>query len=749
MSALRDADWEDAGTVVVTGRGFEQDAMAAMSTDIIRGLVEAITNADDKYRLEGAASGRIVIRVARRQGPWSVQISDRAGGMSKQELLERIARAGGRTSGFEAGAAVRGNRGRGAKDLAAFGSVLFESIKDGYFSALKLESNGDVHVTRKPEKAGNELRKRLGISHGGGTAVTINVRGSIRCPRFESIREKTQSHYQLRDIMRDPDREVLLINAGRPAQKCRLRYGVEIATLDQVLDIDLAIGAAAGATRIQLWRLPDGVQERPAGDAGRPQGIVIAGQHALYENTLFSFESNPYAHRFTGRLDCPHVDALIREYDERREQKLDPTPENPQPIVSRGRDGLVRDHPFYETLREAAEVAFSPILEEEEKKERSETGSVENESMRRALSRAAKTAARYLQRSLEELDEYEPVGFGEDAQFSIRPPRVHIREGEDKGLSVVAPADAFEEGDELKLSLDPEGVADLLEPSATLGPHRSRPDLLSATVHVRGLLPYEATILTAEARGQTTLGWVEVLPAEKEITEQPPESFAFEKDRYRVKWQKKKRLTLLAPLDPGLDGADVRVTSDDEGVAVLGGGTQLHIDPDRQALIGRVTVEGRTLDAKATLTATINGTSADCRVVVASQEDNDVVLEIRLLDQTLGSFRSTIKVETTDGRQQLFLDVMTRHPALKRYIGAPPDFEGQNSIHWRVLLAEIIAEATVRRILERKYPVDAEGIDAEAFFVELFQRTSELAPRIHRELVGAHELDTAEAEPAF
>jgi hypothetical protein len=84
---------------------------------------------------------------------------------------------------------------------------------------------------------------------------------------------------------------------------------------------------------------------------------------------------------------------------------------------------------------------------------------------------------------------------------------------------------------------------------------------------------------------------------------------------------------------------------------------------------------------------------------------------------------------------------MTKHPTLSRYIGDPPDYTGQNSLHWRALLAEIIAEAIVRRVLERKYPVDSQGIDAEAFFVELFQRTTELAPRIHRELLPSQELN--------
>jgi len=46
------------GTLVYTERAFEQDADQAMGADIVRALVELITNADDAY---GSQSGPIDI----------------------------------------------------------------------------------------------------------------------------------------------------------------------------------------------------------------------------------------------------------------------------------------------------------------------------------------------------------------------------------------------------------------------------------------------------------------------------------------------------------------------------------------------------------------------------------------------------------------------------------------------------------------------------------------------------------------
>ena len=99
-----------------TGRAFRQDADQAMRGDILRGLVEAITNADDAY---GDAAGPILVQVSRVQGQtWSVSVLDHACGIPLDEMENRLATIGGRTSGHERGARVRGNRGRGAKDLA-------------------------------------------------------------------------------------------------------------------------------------------------------------------------------------------------------------------------------------------------------------------------------------------------------------------------------------------------------------------------------------------------------------------------------------------------------------------------------------------------------------------------------------------------------------------------------------------------------------------------------------------------------
>lgn len=118
-----------------------QNMERAMRGKVERGIVELITNADDSYRdLEdkgGHVSGKIRIEIERRRKePSVIIVRDRAGGMNRQEMFYKLGTLGRRTSGFEKGKARRGLHGRGARDIAAFGTVHFESIKDEEYNHL-------------------------------------------------------------------------------------------------------------------------------------------------------------------------------------------------------------------------------------------------------------------------------------------------------------------------------------------------------------------------------------------------------------------------------------------------------------------------------------------------------------------------------------------------------------------------------------------------------------------------------------
>ncbi|MBI1955083.1 MAG: ATP-binding protein [Acidobacteria bacterium] len=180
------------GRIEYLGRAFEQDAAAAMKARIERAFVELITNSDDSYvnlEKEGVRiSGLIRIEVERRRKdrPWIVVVRDCAEGMSADEMKEKLCRAGGQTSGFEKGRAVRGLLGRGAKDVAAFGKVTFEAIKENIYSACSIDKRGN-YEREKPVRATKEIREKLQVESGCGTVATIEVGPQFRAPQHATL----------------------------------------------------------------------------------------------------------------------------------------------------------------------------------------------------------------------------------------------------------------------------------------------------------------------------------------------------------------------------------------------------------------------------------------------------------------------------------------------------------------------------------------------------------------------------------
>ncbi len=348
--------------VIYGSRAFNQDAQAAMKSDIVRALIELITNADDAYGQ--TASGKIRVEVEhRRKTPWKVVVRDRACGMRMDKMRKAFGQLGGRTSGFETGQAVRGNLGRGAKDVAAFGPVRFESICEDYYSEMVLEPDGtyDDPVERRVT---DDDRKRLGIPRGSGTVVTITADSRFTCPQHSPLVDKLSKHYQLRGINSDARRELTLVDVNS-GDSDSIRYG--LPSLVEEVACDIEVPGYDAVASLRILRLPERA-ENPSSDPFRPEGILIMGNRAIYENTLFSFESNIHGHSFTGSLTCPAIDALARSYDDLESQNQQHTADNPTPIITRTREGLEHDHPFYKALLDSVEPHLARLVRAEEKR---------------------------------------------------------------------------------------------------------------------------------------------------------------------------------------------------------------------------------------------------------------------------------------------------------------------------------------------------------------------------------------------
>jgi hypothetical protein len=707
-----------------------------MRSDIVRALIETITNSDDAY---GENTGKIRVEVEHCRGPWRVITRDRAKGMRAGDLENKIVRIGERTSGFESGASVRGNLGRGAKDLAAFGRVVFESICDNRYSKLTLETTGDWELD--PEKrATSEHRKKLGIPRGNGTVVTMYVDENNRCPRHDRLTRMLSTHYQLRDIFSDPSREVQLVALGKAAPTV-LRY--TYPKLPEVFSGTLSIENYPDAkAKITIYRNKERYDE-PSTEPGRPIGLLIKGRRAIYENTLFGFENNPHAGWFTGRVDCPYIDKLAREYDEKLEGGQKPDPSNPMPIIRRGRDGLYQRHPFYKALAAAVERPLGELVAMEEAKAR-EHATHETVRMRRTLDMLGRDLARLIDEDLKEIEE-EGLSGDEEGVPPIRliPPNVVLYRGEDKTITVRVRSDL--NLDKVDVELEPLGVVELINgANVRLNPHKTRKDILMGQIQLRPIVEGQEALLTVRGGGHSEVGMVEV--REERTTElvevEPPDSLQFERDSYRIAWTKKKQIQLVAPAEViAKEGRAVRVTSSDSGVVVLGVGGMFELDDEFDYYVAKVVVDARTLGSKAKLTAELGSALATCNVVVARDEGGPNI-RIQIVDEEAGHRRALVDREG----DRILMKIMGRHPAIRRYLGPAPDFPYQERTVSKALVAEIVAGEAARMVMERRFHSAAgEGLmDAASLYVEHSRYMNKYLVRCHGALVGRAELTPAE-----
>ena len=190
------------GDLQYTARAFKQDSEDAMKGDVVRALIELITNADDAYNSKG---GIIQIKLHKSESPYQVKISvhDKATGLDADGLEKAFARLGDLNQKFVGDMGTRGLFGRGAKDVAALGKARFASIRAGKFSSLEIDpvkaKFNMEDINESPTKSAyEECLLKEGES---GLTAELFVATIHRIPSATDMVTKLQSHVQLRDLL--------------------------------------------------------------------------------------------------------------------------------------------------------------------------------------------------------------------------------------------------------------------------------------------------------------------------------------------------------------------------------------------------------------------------------------------------------------------------------------------------------------------------------------------------------------------
>lgn len=413
------------------------------------------------------------------------------------------------------------------------------------------------------------------------------------------------------------------------------------------------------------------------------------------------------AHRYYGRLECPFLDQLMLDYEEDRKAGHHHPPENPCLVVDPNRrSGLERRHPFVRKLLQIPTERLRALISKERDQEKTQQREIANQETRTRLDKLAKLAGQFLR---EQLDELEELGAGDalDTEMFakqgvlIYPTYLNVGVGSERTLTVYVKRSLLQNINEPVTIEAPS--SDELEVGGspfTLHAHKSKEDRLLGSFKVKGKKLSSGPItLTARCDGLPAVE-AKVQVVENKIEERNFTSpLEFEREEYHVRQGSRKALRLFAKYpDLIATETEVNVTSSDGSKVGVRGRCVLTPIAGSNYAEGIVLVEGRTLKSKADVKAEVNGRKAatTIKVIAKSDEDRSIPIKINIRDEDYGNFRAIWAKH--EGKPHLLL-ISARHKSLARYLGPAPDFAGQNTPLFRLLIAEIVAESVCRKAL--------------------------------------------------
>lgn len=688
--------------------------------DIYDALVELITNSDDSYSHMGKADGQILIEVDHRyKGNSKIVVRDRAEGMTLDEMRKKIKKVGDFTSG-----GGRGFMGRGAKDCAALGKVTFESVKDNYYHKCEVLPSMEFVPYSPSSKVTDEMRKKLGIPRGTGTVVSIEVNQNIRVPRHETLLSELPKCFALRDIMhKNSERKVLLRNLNKNTLDPLIYNdppGEKI--VDETFEVPFYPEAAA---HLVIYKTPEPLEDPPDKRLKRT-GFLIKGERAIHEITLLTneFENDHYAYFYFGKLTCPFIDTICREYDKRRENKETHPENNPNLLIDSNRQGgLRRDHPFTKALFQMPTERLRALIAKDKEKEKAKRVQIENEETKERMRKLARAASKFIQDKVEELEEFanelnktDLNAFAKSGVL-ILPPSYTLAVNEIKTFGFRAKKkEGVSEKEVARVTCDDDRVR-IITPEFLLSKSPTSEGILTGSFKVQGVQPTDSAIITVSYDGFTDAEAIVSVVENKTEDIDIPEGLAFERELYQVREGRKKPLVLRAKYPEVVsEETAVEVNCDCEDIVIVKPQARLRPIQGTNYAEGQVTIHGRRLKAKGKVTASIHGRSAQTEVkVIQSKPDEDIPLSIEIVSESFGSSRA--KWDTPNNPNKLLIS--SAHSSIKRYLGPEPDYEGQNSPHFKLLLAEIVSENIVYKIQEalaKQKPWEYENLNIGEFY---------------------------------
>ncbi|MBM4426691.1 MAG: hypothetical protein FJ031_05585 [Chloroflexi bacterium] len=493
-----------------------QQADQAIRKDVMRALVEIITNANDSYsRLEqsgGSSTGEIIIEVQRRHKNSMIRVMDFAEGMTDKRMDKVVGTYGEATSGLKEDQHVRGMWGRGLKDsIFGLGYGHVRSFKGNYFysCSLLLKKGIPTFDLDEPVYASLALHEKYGIPEGNGTMIEITVsRDDVKMPQYNNLRNYIQRHFELRPIMSNPKRAIKLREIGSDGklrQENELSYKAPIG--EKILGEKIKIEGFPASAKLEIFR--SAIQLSTRGEEGdyADGGLLVISRDIVISLTMLKFENDPYAGYFYGSISCDYLHDLLK---------------NDEPVLTATRDGINWTHPFAKALKLAVEAKLEPIIQAEREHAMHDEQTKLDKKLRQKIDRAlhelntiAVTELRDPRDSSPRLIELPDSGMG------FFPEKMYVQTGQVATLILRVSAEGKPSNATASvISSSPEVIVQT--PQVTFKPHKTDPNILEARVRVEGRQVGGEGTLTAYL-GKNRAHAIVQVHSKKETLVEPPQ----------------------------------------------------------------------------------------------------------------------------------------------------------------------------------------------------------------------------------
>ncbi len=695
--------------VTISMRHFDFSRQYAIR-DVYDALVELITNSDDSYhrlykkQLRSEDGGPILVEICeqRKGEPSVIIVHDKAEGMTLDVMREKFGDIGSRHSKE----GDRGFMGRGAKDCTALGRMVVESIKDDRYYKCELTIKPQFIPWENGKSVTKELRERLHIDRGNGTAIRLEIGSEHRIPRIDSIIRDLPWHYALRDTLSESAPTKLLIkNLNNPKMKPERIVYMQPAG-EVVCDESFVIpGYPKAKGRLKIWKQATPFEDPT--DRFRRSGLLVKGERTIHEcSFLFlGIEKEPCAKHYFGRLECDHIGFLLNEYDKQRENNEPHPAENPSLVIDPNRQtGLRRDHPFTKVLFQLPSERLRQLIEKDKEQDKSVSKEVASKQTQNRLDELAKAASKFLEQQVGEMEEMTADDKVDEDYFLkkgvlIYPTILNIAIGQVRTLTFYVNSSLYNKPDQEVTVTSDDPAISILDSSFRLRTHPKRQGRLIGAFKIRGESLHDAVCLQTKSDGIPSAEAMVKVVQNKIEEHEFASALEFEHKHHNVREGSQKTLRVYAKY-PELVTQDTLVhviSSDSESVPIKG---QCRVIPvvGSNFAVGEITIQGRRLSNKTVdVSASINGDKATTKVKVIQKEESGAPLAFKIVPHSLGVYRAAWAVDMPNK-----LEVSAAHDSIKKYLGPGPvyDESHQDQPHFRVLLAEIIAECVCRRALE-------------------------------------------------